>query len=71
MEGGKFTPVAARRTDRRRIRDRVDGGDKEQQANQANGTLEFQSALKTEKTVILAAVSFHCPSILHLIWEGR
>jgi hypothetical protein len=71
MEGGNFTPVAARWTDRRRIRDRVDGGDKEQQANQANGTLEFQSALKTEETAILAAASFHCPNILHLIWEGQ
>jgi hypothetical protein len=70
MVGGNFTPVAARRTDRGRIRDRVDGGDKENQANQANGTLEFQSVLKTEQTAILAAVSFHCPNILHLLREG-
>jgi hypothetical protein len=71
MQDGDSTAVAARGIDRRRVWDRVDGGDKEQQANQANGTLEFQSALKTEETAILAAVSFHCPNILHLIWEGR
>jgi hypothetical protein len=67
MEGGNFTPVAARRIDCRRIRDRVDGGDKEEQANQPCGTLEFQNALKPKETVILSTVSFQYPHILHLI----
>ena len=38
--------VAAWRIDRRRIRDRVDGGDKEQQTDHADDKLEFQIALK-------------------------
>jgi len=38
--------MAGRWADRRRIRDRVDRGDKEEQADQPNGILEFQWALE-------------------------
>jgi hypothetical protein len=43
---GNSAAVAGRRVNRRRIRNRVDGGDKEQQADQPNGIFMFQSALE-------------------------
>jgi len=46
MQGGNSAAVAAGRVDCRRIREGVDGSDKEQQAYQPSDTLEFQSALE-------------------------
>jgi hypothetical protein len=48
MPGGNSTAVAGWGIDRRRIRDRVDGGDKEQQANQPDGIFQFQSVPESE-----------------------
>ena len=59
MEGGDFTPVAARRIDRRRVRDRVDGSDKEQQTHQPDGIFIFQRVLEQEETIPLASIPFH------------
>ena len=48
MPGGNSTAVAGWGIDRRRIRDRVDGGDKEQQANQPDGIFQFQRVPESE-----------------------
>jgi hypothetical protein len=58
MQGGDSAAVAARGIDRRRVRDRVDGGDKEQKAKQQYGVLISQSALELNVTVIPAAAHF-------------
>jgi len=46
MQGGYFVAAAARRVNRRRVRNGVHGGNKEQQAQQPNGGFEFQIALE-------------------------
>jgi hypothetical protein len=59
MKYGNSAAVAVRRVDRRRIRDRVDGGDKDQQANQICGIFACQSVLEQEKASPLASIPFH------------
>jgi hypothetical protein len=59
--------VPARRIDCRWIRDRVDGGDKEQQANQPNGILEFQNVLERKETISLAKIPFQGNNILQFV----
>jgi hypothetical protein len=46
LKCGNSAAMAGRWADRRRIRDRVDRGDKEEQADQPNGILGFQWALE-------------------------
>lgn len=58
MKGGNSAAVAGRRVDRGRIRDRVDGGDKEQQANQPGDIFLFQSVLEQEEAIPLASIPF-------------
>jgi hypothetical protein len=58
MQGGDSTAVAARGIDRRRVRDRVDGGDKEQKAKQQYGVFVSQSVLELEEAVIPSAPHF-------------
>lgn len=45
MQGGNPAAVAAGRIDRGRVRDRVDCGDKEQQAKNPDHVLAFQNVL--------------------------
>ena len=59
MQCGNSAAVAVRRVDRRRVRDRVDGGDKEQQTEQPDGILMFQRVLEQEKAIPLASIPFH------------
>jgi hypothetical protein len=59
MRGGNSTAVAAGRVDRRRIRDRVDGGDKEHQTDQPDGIFMFQNTLEREEVIPLASTPFH------------
>jgi hypothetical protein len=59
MKGGNSAAVAVRRVDRRRIRDRVNGGDNEQQANQTYGIFACQGVLEPEKAIPLASIPFH------------
>jgi hypothetical protein len=56
MQGGNPAAVAAGRVDCRRIRDGVDGSDNEQQANQPNDTLEFQSNLELVVNITLVSM---------------
>jgi hypothetical protein len=42
IQAGNYAPVAVGRVDRRGIRDRVDGSDKDQQAKQPDGIFKFQ-----------------------------
>jgi hypothetical protein len=58
MKGGNSAAMAASGTDRGRIGDRVDGGDKEQQANQTGDIFVFQSALKRQAVIPLASTPF-------------
>jgi hypothetical protein len=58
MKGGNSVVVAGRRIDRRRIRDCVDGGDKERKAKQNYGTLESQVVLNLEEAILLPSTSF-------------
>jgi hypothetical protein len=51
--------VAVRRVDRRRVRDRVDRGDKEQQAEKPDGVFALQSILEQEEAIPLASIPFH------------
>jgi hypothetical protein len=59
MQCGYSAAVAVRRVDRRRIRDRVDGGDNDQQANQIYGIFACQSVLEPGKAIPLASIPFH------------
>jgi hypothetical protein len=59
MQCGNSAAVADRRVDRRRVRDRVDGGDKEHQTDQRDGVVAFQSVLEQEETIPLASIPFH------------
>ena len=59
MPGGNSTAVAGWGIDRRRIRDRVDGGDNDQQANQIYGIFACQSVLEPGKAIPLASIPFH------------
>lgn len=59
MKSGNSAAVATRRVDRRRVRDRVDGGDKEQQTDQPDGILSSQRILEQEETIPLANIPFH------------
>ena len=60
MQGGNSAAMAAWRTDGGRIGDRVDGGDKEQQANQTGDIFVFQSALKQQDVISLASTLSDC-----------
>jgi hypothetical protein len=53
MAGRNSATVAAWWTDGERIRDRVDGGDKEQKADQNCGVFAFQNTLEHVKAVFL------------------
>jgi len=59
VKSGNSAAVAVWRIDRRRIRDRVDGGDKQQQTHQPDGVFMFQSPLEREKAIPLASIPFH------------
>lgn len=59
MQGGNSAAMPTRRADRGRIGDRVDGGDKEQQANQTGDIFVFQSALNQKDVIPLASTPFH------------
>lgn len=59
VKSGNSVAVAVRRVDRRRVRDRVDGGDKEQQTEQPDGVFAFQRVLEQEKAIPLASIPFH------------
>jgi hypothetical protein len=59
MRGGNSATVAAGRADRRGIRDRVDGGDKEHQTDQPDGIFIFQSILETKEAIPLASTPIH------------
>jgi hypothetical protein len=59
MQCGNSAAVAVRRVDRRRVRDRVDGGDKEQQTDQPDGVFAFQSIPEQEEAIPLAKVPLH------------
>jgi hypothetical protein len=59
MQGGNYAAVAVGRVDRRRIRDRVDGGDKEHQTDQPDGIFMSHNTLKREEVIPLASTPFH------------
>jgi len=59
MKGGNSAAVAVRRVDRRRIRDRVDGGDKEDQTDQPDGIFMFQNVLEQVEAIPLASTPIH------------
>lgn len=59
MKSGNSAAVAVRWADRRRVRDRVDRGDKEEQTDQPDGVFALQSALEQEETFPLACIPFH------------
>jgi hypothetical protein len=58
VKSGNSAAVAVRWVDRRRVRDRVDGGDKEHQTDQPDGVFAFQSVLEQEETIPLASIPF-------------
>jgi len=59
MQGGNSATVAAGRADRRGIRDRVDGGDKQHQTDQPDGIFIFQSILERKEAIPLASTPIH------------
>jgi hypothetical protein len=59
VKSGNSAAVAVWRIDRRRVRDRVDGSDKEQQTHQPDGIFIFQRVLEREETIPLASIPFH------------
>jgi hypothetical protein len=71
MQGGDSAAVAARGIDRRRVRDRVDGGDKEQQTDHPNGVFLFQSTLEQEKAISKRTSHFIGTMILHSVHKCR
>lgn len=58
MQCGNDAAVAVRRVDRRRVRDRVDGGDKEHQTDQPDGVFACQCILEQEETIPPSERSF-------------
>ena len=72
MKGGNSAAVAAGRADRRRIRDRVDGGDKEDQTDQPDGIFMFQNILEQVEAIPLASTPhFMRIMILHSLQKYR
>jgi hypothetical protein len=72
MKGGNSAAVAAGRVDRRRIRDRVDGGDKEDQTDQPDGIFMFQNVLEQVEAIPLASTPhFMRIMILHSLCKYR
>jgi hypothetical protein len=71
MKGGDPAAVAGRRADRRGIRDRVDGGDKEQQANQPDGILDLQRVPKSGAATYRTALPTRDSNIVHSMQEFR
>ena len=71
MKGGNSAAVAGRRVDRGGIRDRVDGGDKEQQANQPDGIFEFQRVPKSGAATYRAVLPTSDCNIVHCREEFR
>jgi hypothetical protein len=63
--------VAAWRVDRGRIRDRVDGGDKEQQANQPDGIFQFQRVPESEAASHPAGHPIMESNIVYSVQEFR
>jgi hypothetical protein len=59
VKSGNSAAVAVWRIDRRRVRDRVDGSDKEQQTHQPDGIFIFQRVLEQEEAIPLASIPFH------------
>jgi hypothetical protein len=59
VKSGNSAAVAVWRIDRRRIRDRVDGGDKKQQTHQPDGVFMFQSVLEQKEAIPLTSIPFH------------
>ena len=71
FQAGNSTPVGGGRADRRGIRDRVDGRDKEQQANQPDGIFEFQGVPKSQAATHPAGLSIKDSNIVHFMQEFR
>jgi hypothetical protein len=71
VKGGNSAAVAAGWVDRWRIRDGVNGCDKEQQAEQPDGIFALQSVPESEAAVHLVGLPIKGSNIVHSVQESR
>ena len=71
VKGGNSVVVAVGRTDRRRIRDRVDSRNEEQQANQPDSIFKFQGVPESEAATHPAGSPIKVRNIVHSVPKFR